>query len=88
MLFKSTSKYGTINQIFTNNNNNNGYQNEDDQEFVHQVGQSMISDNKSGINATGFGNSTKRLMISSALACKATNSAHSNNLNQNYFQLE
>ena len=80
MLFKSTCKYGTINinKTFTNNNNNNGYQND--------VGESIIGDNRSGIIAIGFGNSTKRLMTPNAVACKS-NSAPSNNLNKTYFQL-
>ena len=87
MLFKSTYKYDIINQIFTNNNmyNSNCYQNDDDLVFVDQVGEPMIGDNRSRINATGFGNSN-------AVDCKATNSAHSNNLDSNnlnkkYFQL-
>lgn len=75
------------NPIFTNININNVCTNDDELEFVDQVA-IVIIDNVLGIIETGSGGSTKPLMISRIVACKAANGASNvadvGNLNGNY----
>ena len=82
-----SSSYITDNQIYSLTNSNicnNGYEN-DDQEFIDQVSESVITDNGSGMIKAGSDESTKSFMLPNVVICKVTNDAEHltriNNLN-------
>ena len=78
-LFNLASHSNISTRIFTKNNISNTYEKDDDKEFVDQVGESLIIDNRSR-----FRNSSEQLIILFFITCEAAVHANKYNLNKNY----